>query len=139
MRLLIILIFLFPSISFAQDAETTISISCCSYHDERNKYNENNFGVIVTHQFKNSDFIIEGGTYKNSLSRQSHLVGFGNQFYDSKYVDVYLHGGIISGYNSNEILGGIFYGAIRVKIYNFINIEVVPGVVYGLTIDVLKF
>ena len=109
-------------ITFNTNATQTLSVTCCSYHFDRDKkYNERNLGVLYTVDYKKNNYIMLGG-YDNSVYSYSNLVGFGRRWELSEDFTASLAFGVVTGYSQGTTL----FLAPGLTYKNFASISGIP-------------
>lgn len=133
----------FPSIAKDQYSNE-VSLICCSWHHDRNRYNEQNLGIAYTKRFDKGEGLFDhewylfAGSYQNSFDRNATFVGYGEQMFEHNGIKGYWHIGLATGYPNKVIGQTSVYGLFRFK-YKRLNVETVPGVVYALSVDIARW
>lgn len=112
----------------------TLGIICCSKHvrEQDKTLNEDNKGVFYRYHLSSTNMLMVG-TFKNSFSRQSVFVGGGPHWQVGDF-NFSLPIGFTTGYKDHPTPF-----AVPTVSYKYVNVHVVPSVVYAVSFNVVKW
>ena len=117
-------------------ADTYLDIHGVSKHlNTTTKYNENNTGIGITHDLNENTYISIGG-YRNSMDKHSNYILYGYRLLNTKYFDINLQDGLVTGYTNIPIPA--FLPIISIGDKYKLNIGTIPAI-NGITPAVIFF
>lgn len=114
------------------EGDNSIMYLCCSHHPS-GAANQDHLGVFYARELGDGWNAVVG-TYQNSGDQRSLLAGAGWQVELSESWDLFVVGGLVTGYERGWLgaVPGLEYRD-RVQLY------IVPGVVYGIGFTVVRW
>lgn len=120
----------------ADEYSVGIGYICCSSHvrEQDKDLNEDNGGAFIRYNIDNETMMIVG-SYRNSFDRQATFVGISPRWKPYHDVEITIPMGLVTGYQDHPSP----YALPTISFWDTFHLHAVPGVVYALSITLIKW